>query len=173
MSTQQRTARGAGGLLGGKEREIRGKVEGTEGGKANIQGFQTPFPPEISDTHRGKSDISLPFLSPQGHRAAKHLINVVVFLWSQESLICSFLLRKIKNRRPTVQRTPENTAGSSQHALNGTRSSAGRPALPAPHRPGQTHASQGNKHRLSLTSPEIPHPGQRRGYFCNGLGLLS
>lgn len=43
-----------------------------------------------------KSDAFLPFLCPRGHQTAKQLMNVVALLWSQEALMGSFLLHKIK-----------------------------------------------------------------------------
>lgn len=95
MSTEQRTAWGSGGLLGGKQRSKKkeASIDGKRRGKWEPKLFILP---EILGTNRGKVTTFLPFLCPRGHQAAKQLINVVALLWSPESLMDSFLPHKIK-----------------------------------------------------------------------------
>lgn len=63
---------------------------------ASIDGRGVLYSSEILDKDKEKVTPSFPFSGLTGHPTAKQLINVVALLWSQESLMGSFLPHKIK-----------------------------------------------------------------------------
>lgn len=119
------------------------------------------FPPEILGTYRRKVTLSFLPLDSKGHRAAKQLINTVVCFGVRSCWFASSCSTKLKSK-PTVQRSPENTTGISQHALNRNRSLTGEGSWAKCSQVRPNPLPQGNKYWHSLTCLEFLKPGQHR-----------